>query len=629
MARASSNTPKRTRLKAEPAPTTPDPIEIAMEAEAEGRSPEGVAYRVLEKQERLIGWQIASERAGFALKVLTGLAGLAAAMALSVMAWQASRANGVVVEPFGVPPELSGQITGQAVAAQVLDELARLNTRKTGAANDPTYSGGDRQEISLAIPGSGVNLGDLQAALRTWLGHETRISGEVFRTPNGLAIRARPAAGQAVRVEGPLADLEALSRQIAHSLYRETQPQRYASWLAMQGDRPAAFALFRQLAEGSGPETERAQAYHSWGYWLQSTDLPAAAALQRRAVALAPQDSRRWSQLASYEGALAHSELQVAYLRRAIELGRTHPNRELRREARDLGFVEAQLADAEADFQAALAHRQRFDRNTFYADMLGRQVDTRFVVTLASLHDISAARARMAAPRFPITVNQPGNEALLRLALLVLSEDWTAVVALEPQLEASGFLPPSERAVSVAWYAIVLAHAEVGDAAGARSRLPVPPPDCDTCLYWAGRVHAALGDVAQSERSFAAASRLLNELPQAHFYWGEARLRRGDAAGALPLLKEAQRRQPHWADPFKSEGDALARLGRWGEAEKAYKKAAKLAPRWGGLHLKWGEALAKLGKAADAKAKFSQAAALDLTSAERAELQNVTRKRTN
>ena len=46
---------KRPRPQREPAPTTPDAIEIAMEAEAEGRSPEGVAYRVLEKQERLIG----------------------------------------------------------------------------------------------------------------------------------------------------------------------------------------------------------------------------------------------------------------------------------------------------------------------------------------------------------------------------------------------------------------------------------------------------------------------------------------------------------------------------------------------------------------------------------------------
>ena len=82
MARAPNSTPKRTRLKAEPAPTTPDPIEIAMEAEALGEAPRGVAHRVLAKQEQLIGWQIASERAGFALKLLTGAAGLAVAVAL-------------------------------------------------------------------------------------------------------------------------------------------------------------------------------------------------------------------------------------------------------------------------------------------------------------------------------------------------------------------------------------------------------------------------------------------------------------------------------------------------------------------------------------------------------------------
>ena len=44
----------------EAAPTTPDPIEIAMEAEASGALPAGVAHRVLVRQEQLIGWQIAS-----------------------------------------------------------------------------------------------------------------------------------------------------------------------------------------------------------------------------------------------------------------------------------------------------------------------------------------------------------------------------------------------------------------------------------------------------------------------------------------------------------------------------------------------------------------------------------------
>ncbi|WP_411288926.1 hypothetical protein, partial [Phenylobacterium sp.] len=83
-------------------PTTPDPIEIAMEAEASGHAPRGVAHDLLSDQRRLIqadlkhrGWQIASERAGVALKVLTGLVAVAAAGALTVMALHASRADGV------------------------------------------------------------------------------------------------------------------------------------------------------------------------------------------------------------------------------------------------------------------------------------------------------------------------------------------------------------------------------------------------------------------------------------------------------------------------------------------------------------------------------------------------------
>ena len=36
------NLPKRRRAKPDPAPTTPDPIEIAMAAEASGKAPEAV-----------------------------------------------------------------------------------------------------------------------------------------------------------------------------------------------------------------------------------------------------------------------------------------------------------------------------------------------------------------------------------------------------------------------------------------------------------------------------------------------------------------------------------------------------------------------------------------------------------
>src|SRR5437868_5434781 len=89
--------------KARPAkatmPTTPDPVEIAMEAEASGQAPIGVARALLEDQRRLIHWQIASERSGFVLKLLTSAAGVALALLLAITAWQASRADGLVIKP--------------------------------------------------------------------------------------------------------------------------------------------------------------------------------------------------------------------------------------------------------------------------------------------------------------------------------------------------------------------------------------------------------------------------------------------------------------------------------------------------------------------------------------------------
>ena len=131
MARVPSNTPRRTRVKAERAPTTPDPIEIAMEAEASGAAPTGVAYQLLANQNRLVqadlkhrGWEIADRRAAFGLKVLLGLGGLAASLFVALMAWQASRASGIVVLPFDTAPSLAARgLSGQATAASLADFL--------------------------------------------------------------------------------------------------------------------------------------------------------------------------------------------------------------------------------------------------------------------------------------------------------------------------------------------------------------------------------------------------------------------------------------------------------------------------------------------------------------------------
>ncbi len=164
------------------APTTPDPIEIAMQAEADGAAPSGVAARVLAKQERLIGWQIAGERAGFGLKLLGGLAGLIVAMALAAMAWQASRADGVVIEAFSAPPDLAARgLTGQVLASQLQDRLVRLQSATYSVRPEASLKSGFGDEIAVEIPSTGVSIGDLQRMLRAWLGHETRVTGELYR----------------------------------------------------------------------------------------------------------------------------------------------------------------------------------------------------------------------------------------------------------------------------------------------------------------------------------------------------------------------------------------------------------------------------------------------------------------
>ncbi|GAA4862977.1 hypothetical protein [Luteimonas vadosa] len=65
-----------------PQPDTPDPVEIAMREVNAGAPEDSLAAAVLRRHARLIDAQIAGERMGLALKVLTAAVGLVFAVAL-------------------------------------------------------------------------------------------------------------------------------------------------------------------------------------------------------------------------------------------------------------------------------------------------------------------------------------------------------------------------------------------------------------------------------------------------------------------------------------------------------------------------------------------------------------------
>jgi tetratricopeptide (TPR) repeat protein len=56
--------------------------------------------------------------------------------------------------------------------------------------------------------------------------------------------------------------------------------------------------------------------------------------------------------------------------------------------------------------------------------------------------------------------------------------------------------------------------------------------------------------------------------------------RHGDLAGAEEKLIDANKRGPHWADPLKVWGDALAKQGHANEAIAKYDEALRYAPNW-------------------------------------------------
>ena len=606
----------------EAAPTTPDPIEIAMEAEASGEAPRGVAHRVLAQQERLIGWQIASERAGFALKVLTGAAGVAVAGALAVMAWQASRADGVILDPFTVPPALAAEgVSGQVVAGQVLDELARLRAETVAPGEDRNYGDDWGRSIKLAIPTTGVSLGDLQDALRQWLGHETHISGEVYRTPTGLALRARIPGRPGLKVDGAADALEASAQTLARQIYRDTQPIRYATWLTSHEDPSGAIQIAQPIAIAGRTPAERATAYAVLSLARNmSGDGVGAIAADEEGLRTAPDRSQLWEGLAINESNQGHLENAIRAYRKLIEV--RPKDRTITRAWRDVSLARADLANLLLDYPEALHQYRSAGSVPNVVLQEAVQLDFRTARTMARLHDISGANAWLDHPRFAVSW-QPGQNATQVLQGRVtngyIEEDWPAVVALAPAYLA---LPVrySDRGHSSAFAMIGLGRAATGDVRGAAEILDVLAPDSDNAAIIKGRALLVTGDAEGADRLFALVAARAPSVALGPLFQGRWRLEHGQAAAALPFLVEAKRRAPHFADPLKYEGDALAALGRWSEAAAAYAKAEPFAPKWGGLHLKWGEALQRLGKADEARAKWRAAATMDLSAADRAAL---------
>jgi tetratricopeptide (TPR) repeat protein len=549
-------------------------------------------------------WGRFSDRMKAAIQVLTVLVGLAVATVLGVLAWQAHEDHGVAIEAFSVPPDFAQKgLTGQVIAGQVLDRLAQLQAQTVTARPASTYANDWGEDIRVVIPETGVSIGELNRWLKQWLGSATRISGEVVRTPSGIAVtvRARAAAGR--RFEGPEADLDRLIQQASEDVYAQTQPYRHAVYLQSSGRTAEAQREYARLAEDGSAE-DRPWALGTWGMSLvYESDYRDAAEKGREAIQAAPDLFVGYRTAYSAEQALSHREAVLAILRQA--------KRRLRVRGAGAFPAESLIARELGDFRAAEA---KAPPGPLDVEGIARQLAIPTVRALgrAQEHDVSGARAALARID-PATGEQSSmRPSAVEAACRYFLEDWTGVIALPPRSGRDTTLTPGR--------AFVYSLAKLGRLQEAQALLAAMPQDCDDCVLARGMVAAVAHDWTEADRRFAEVTLRAPSSPFAPMEWGRALLAKGDIDGAIEKLAEAHRRSPHFADPTELWGEALLKKGDLGHAVAKFHAADQYAPRWGRNHMLWGEALMLQGRYREARAQYEMANGLDLSKPDRAAL---------
>jgi tetratricopeptide (TPR) repeat protein len=587
------------------------------------------AAEFLKRQSRLVGlqmehlheqrelvlsrlrWGRFSDRVKAALQVMTAVIGLAVAVAIGAMAWNAHADHGVRIEAFSVPPELAQKgLTGQVVASQLLDKLADMQAKTVTNRPASSYADDWGGDIKVEIPETGVSIGELNRYLRDWLGSETRISGEVVRTAKGLAVTARAGAKPGATFEGPDADLDKLMQQAAEAVYDQTQPYRYAAFLSSSNRNADAATAYQRLTR-SGASEDRAWAYAGLAFALiKDNKYLEAIDAGRNAVAIDDRQQQGWGALGTAYGSLGRLEeaLQASHrITENLKAGRT------RGVAGNLADAMRTAAGIEAlvrsDPQAAAA---LLTQDTYVAEGAAGNIPGMRAQALAGDHDVTGARRAAAA------AGASDLGEILQGGDLAMLDEWRAAAAVRDRLRAkqgSSFaLSPSNVAGAAGSYALA------GRMAEAEALLSNTPPDCNPCLVNRGLVASLKHDWPAADRWFAEAARQAPSFPNAHTEWGRALLEKGDLDGAIAKFAAAHQITPHFADPIELWGEALMRKGDHAGAGAKFAEADQYAPKWGRNHMRWGEALMLQGRYREAHQQYEAADRLDLSRADHAAL---------
>jgi tetratricopeptide (TPR) repeat protein len=583
------------------------------------------------REEHLRDWAQFVEYASAVLKLafefVVALIVLVIAVAIGAALWNASHDKGLVIEAFSVPPDLESRgLTGEVVAGKVLDRLTVLQAQTNSNRSASSYVNNWGNDIKVQIPETGVSIGQLYRYLVAWLGHQTHISGEIWRDASGLVVTARVAGAPAGTVHGPDAQLDDLIQQAAEAVYRTTQPYRYAVYADNHGRSAQATAIYRALIAGTSVQ-DRAWAYIGLAAQRGAAgDLAGGTALLRKAIAIAPDIPLIYNNLDNNENTLQHDELALTYIRMVVDLTQRSSAEGTGMGETDFRMTALQarnaLAQALGDAQSAMRYNRQVEAEPDDNGSLAN-AQSAAIPLCAALHDRACFYAALDALPADTSPLVALNRDASRQQAELFFENYPAVIALSqriiPPLKALGgagqlFLLRGENV------ALAIAYAGTGDFKTARALIAPAPADCVVCLRGRAMVAALAHDWGAADYWDRREVQAAPSLPAPLTDWAQTLLWKGDAAGAVDKLAKAVALGPRNSDALELWGEALMVQNRSDLALAKFAASARLTPNWGRLHLKWGEALLWTGDSAGAHKQFALAAMLYLTPREAAAL---------
>ncbi len=583
----------------------------------------------LREQFKHLHLSVWEKRLGVFLRLATAAVGVVIASAIALAAWNASQADGTVVDAFSVPPQfVQAGITGEMVADDLTSRIGAI--RDFAQANSASASQNVRKDsaddIKVEIPETGVSLGQAWRYLRLWLGHERHLSGGVRLIGEGkMALTVAVNGERAASVSG--GDLDKLEQQAAEQVFAKVDPTNIVLYLRASQRSAESLSAAERNVQAAGPK-DRADAFALWADMTRvvTGDLPLAFGRARRAVAANPKSIAGHREMMWASVLMGHDE--DALLQSRL-IGNLHDEDQLKA-MRGRGFAQftAEGANERDAALGAFADGISRDECLYCQPYAGNRAEF-----AARAHDGSASRtlaSEIAAEPFTgaARTNLNANAARARYFSEVNVQDWPAAAASARAYARSittdtvfdpGLTTARLRIFADPWLAYALARA--GDITGAQAVIDATPDDCYDCVRTRGQIAAAARQWSRADYWFARAVHDGPSLPFAYADWGQSLLDRGQADAAIEKFKLANQKGPRFADPLEGWGEALMAKNQSHLALEKFTEAEKYAPNWGRRASEMGRGPRPYaGKRDEARAQFARAAALDLTPSEKSEL---------